>query len=327
MICSFLQTTYAVDVKHVARLNLGADLDTQVYQVKTNSMCDYFFKLRKENAFHESSVTIPKYLSDSGCKNVIAPVETIDQKLWSSLMGFKVILYPFINGKNAIERTFSNEQMVEFGISIKKLHSVNIPTDMAAVIPKEEFSEKWCTILKSSIQYIEQNIFEDVALHKTAVFLKEKSIQIQNIIERTKQLADVLQKQNLPYVLCHADLHKWNLLVSETGCVFIVDWDTLIFAPKERDLMFIGAGIEPDQSNIDKESELFYHGYGKTDVNHNAIAYYRYVRIVEDIAIYCQQIFFSNDDIKLKLKAFEYLASNFLTGRTVEKAYESDTLI
>lgn len=72
--------------------------------------------------------------------------------------------------------------MVEFGISIKKLHSVNIPTDMAAVIPKEEFSEKWCTILKSSIQYIEQNIFEDVALHKTAVFLKEKAFKYKTLL-------------------------------------------------------------------------------------------------------------------------------------------------
>lgn len=327
MIGQFLQATYAVDVKSVSRLNLGADLDTRVYQVKTNSTCDYFFKLRKDNAFHESSVTIPKYLSDSGCKNVVSPVETIDQKLWSFFMGFTGVLYPFINGKNAIERTLSNEQMIEFGASIKKLHSVNMPTDLAAVIPNEEFSEKWSTILKSLLKYIEQNIFEDVTLHKTAAFLKEKSVQIQNIIERTKQLADGLQKEELPYVLCHADLHKWNLLVSETGHVFIVDWDTLIFAPKERDLMFIGAGIEPDQSNIDKESELFYCGYGKTDVNHNAVAYYRYARIVEDLAVYCQQIFFSNDDTQSKFKAFEYLVSNFLIGRTVEKAYESDTLM
>jgi thiamine kinase-like enzyme len=53
--------------------------------------------------------------------------------------------------------------------------------------------------------------------------------------------------------LCHSDIHAANLLISN-GDFFIVDWDTLIMAPKERELMFIGAGIA-DKQNTDEKNQ------------------------------------------------------------------------
>lgn len=43
----------------------------------------------------------------------------------------------------------------------------------------------------------------------------------------------------LDFVLCHADFHDANLLIDPTGRLFIVDWDEIILAPKERDLVFV----------------------------------------------------------------------------------------
>ncbi|WP_394355812.1 phosphotransferase family protein [Candidatus Trichorickettsia mobilis] len=50
-------------------------------------------------------------------------------------------------------------------------------------------------------------------------------------------------KKPLEYILCHTDIHGWNLLIDKDGALYVVDWDTLIFAPIERDLMFIGTSI------------------------------------------------------------------------------------
>jgi spectinomycin phosphotransferase len=44
-------------------------------------------------------------------------------------------------------------------------------------------------------------------------------------------------------VLCHADLHTWNVLVDGDGRLWLVDWDEAILAPRERDLMFLVGGI------------------------------------------------------------------------------------
>ena len=49
---------------------------------------------------------------------------------------------------------------------------------------------------------------------------------------------------NIPtlFVLCHSDIHGGNILIADTGELYVVDWDDPILAPKERDLMFIGGG-------------------------------------------------------------------------------------
>jgi len=64
------------------------------------------------------------------------------------------------------------------------------------------------------------------------------------------------------FILCHADIHAWNLLIDVNGRLYIVDWDTLIFAPKERDLMFVGAGLGGNGHSLQEEETLFYQGYG-----------------------------------------------------------------
>jgi hypothetical protein len=45
-------------------------------------------------------------------------------------------------------------------------------------------------------------------------------------------------------VLCHADRHGWTVLVRGDDEVAIVDWDEPLLAPKERDLMFVGAASD-----------------------------------------------------------------------------------
>lgn len=69
---------------------------------------------------------------------------------------------------------------------------------------------------------------------------------------------------------------------------------------------------------------MFYQGYGPTDINQIAIAYYRYERIIEDIAVYCEQLFLSESGGADREEAFKNLQSNFLPGSTIEMARLSD---
>lgn len=85
-------------------------------------------------------------------------------------------------------------------------------------------------------------------------------------------------------------------MVDKEGALYIIDWDTLIFAPKERDLMFIGAGIWDSGRLPAEEESIFYKGYGQTEINQDAICYYRFERIIQDIGEYCEHIFLSDED-------------------------------
>ena len=83
--------------------------------------------------------------------------------------------------------------------------------------------------------------------------------------------------------MCHSDIHAGNILIDANGALYIVDWDNPVLAPKERDLMFIGGGQEFAGHTAQEEETLFYRGYGQTQIDPIALAYYRYERIIQDI--------------------------------------------
>jgi spectinomycin phosphotransferase len=73
-----------------------------------------------------------------------------------------------------------------------------------------------------------------------------------------------------------------------------------------------------------EEETLFYRSYGQTQIDPIALAYYRYERIIEDIAVFCEQIFLTDEGGDDREQSFHSLRSNFLPNNTIEIAYQSD---
>jgi spectinomycin phosphotransferase len=124
--------------------------------------------------------------------------------------------------------------------------------------------------------------------------------------------------------LCHSDIHAGNILIDASDAFYIVDWDNPILAPKERDLMYVGGGQMGAWHTPQEEETLFYRGYGRTQIDPTALAYYRYERIIADIAVYCEQIFLTNEGGRDREQSLQYLASNFVPNGVLEIAYKAD---
>lgn len=321
-IITCLKEEYGRDVEILSFLPLGADFNTAVYRVTERGGKDYFLKLRS-GAFLKASVSVPKYLVDLGVKEVIPSLATKTGQLWTNLGSFTLMLYPYVEGCNGIEAKLSKTQWGQFGSAIKKLHSFDIPSAITKDIPWETFSSECRETVKVFLTRIEKEVFEEPVAAKMATFLKSKSSEIVKLIRCTESFASTLQKQFLEYVLCHADIHGWNLMIDQEGAFYIVDWDTLIFAPKERDLMFVGAGIWDSGLNASEEKALFYQGYGPTKITRDALAYYRFERIIQDIGNYCEYIFLSDKGGDDRMQCFEHLQSVFLPNGAIERAYNT----
>jgi spectinomycin phosphotransferase len=257
-------------------------------------------------------------------QTLISPLVSQTGQLWASLESFKAILYPYVEGYNGVEVKLSDQQWIEFGATMKKLHSTNISNSIINNVPRETFSSKWRETVKAFLMRIENQVFEEPVAIKMALFLKSKSSEILNLVERAEKLAITIEKQPLEYILCHADIHGWNLIVEKERALYIVDWDTLIFAPKERDLMFVGAGIWDSGRSATEEESLFYQGYGQTKINQDAICYYRFERIIQDIGDYCEYIFLSDEGGDDRMQCFEHLLPVFLPNGAIERACQSD---
>jgi spectinomycin phosphotransferase len=105
-----------------------------------------------------------------------------------------------------------------------------------------------------------------------------------------------------------------------------VDWDNPLLAPKERDLMFIGGGIDQIWQS-EREETIFYDGYGQTAINLSALAYYRYERIIEDLAVIGEQLLLSEEGGADRERSYGWFTSNFEPGSTIEIAQKTDKLL
>ena len=322
-IIACLQSEYGLYIDMLDFLPLGADLNTVVYRAVARGGDPYFVKLRS-GIFDETSVELPKYFSDQGIRQVIAPLPSKTGRLWGHLDDYRIILYPFIEGRDGYEVVLSESQWAEFGAALKRIHTLSLPPALAGRIQRETFSPQWRHTVKTLLEQIPDAHFDDPVAKNTALFMTDRRKETLDLVERAERCAQVLMAQPPDFVLCHSDVHAANILVDARGAFYIVDWDNPILAPKERDLMFIGGAQGFIGRTAQEEEALFYQGYGPARVDPIALAYYRYERIVTDIAIYCEQLLFPSSHADDREQSFHYLASNFEPGNTIEAAYLAD---
>jgi spectinomycin phosphotransferase len=318
-----LQEEYNLGVAELTFLPIGADQGSAVYRVVTDDGIACFLKLRK--GFDEIIVTVPLFLKSQGIQEIISPFETKSKQGWTDFGTYKMILYRFIEGKNGFEMELTDQHRRILGMAFKRIHSIQVPSELKRLIPQETFSAKWRENLKSLQEQVENKTFDDPTAAKLAEFMKSERNEITHLIERTGQLASELRSKPLEFVLCHTDIHGGNILITENNDFYIVDWDAPLLAQKERDLMFIGGGIDyiwKSQQDI----AVFYEGYGKTNINFAMLAYYRYERIIEDLAAYGEQLLLTDEGGADRPEAYERFTGNFEPGNTIQIADKTESL-
>jgi spectinomycin phosphotransferase len=315
-IIACLRDSFGLRITRVAFLPLGW-VNNAMYRVSADTGTLYFLKLRRGN-FDEISVAVPAFLHAQGIRQVMAPLATASRDLWVHAHGFDWILYPFFEGKTGFEAVLSRAQWATFGQSIRAIHAATLPRGLAERVPRENYSPRWRDAVRAFHQQVGHGRYDDPIAASLAAFWLTKRDEIERIVERAEQLATALRQRAATLVVCHSDLHGRNVLVGAGDELAIVDWDEPILAPKERDLMFIGGGIGGIW-NSDQETRWFYHGYGQAEVDLHTLSYYRYERIVVDLAEDSQRIFGMRGSVEERQKALG-LANQFLPGNVVDMA-------
>jgi spectinomycin phosphotransferase len=230
---------------------------------------------------------------------------------------FKLILYPFIEGQDGYQKALTGEQWLDFGTALKGIHSAQVPPELKQRLSQETFSPHWRAMVKKFQAQVEEIQFAEPVAEKLAAFMRTKRSEIGIVVERAEALSRSLQEQLPKLVLCHADIHPGNLLICPHGPIYIVDWDSPVLAPKEKDLALVG-GCPAWNSSQDQAQ--FYKGYGAVEINPSALAYYRYERIVQDMAEFCKQLLLTDEGGEDREQSLQYFASNFLPGHEIELA-------
>lgn len=286
-----LHTAYGLDVADLEFLPLGHDAWAWVYRVRTNQSGSYFLKIRRQ-VINEPGLLVPHYLQEHGVTQCVAPLQTIAGTLWAELNNYSLILYPFIESNTGKDHGMTPQQWVAYGSVLRQIHNTAVDPDLAQLMRHETFEPTGISQVRDVEVHVAGKKFSDSSAQELATFWRERSDDINFVVEGVERLGRQMAKMAPDLVLCHADIHTANLLLDASGALWIVDWDETVLAPKERDLMFVvGGGISRSWVSTQDE-ELFLQGYGSTSVDPVALAYYRYAWAVNDIGEYGAQVFF-----------------------------------
>ena len=322
-----LRLNYGLTLDGLEFLPIGNDSSAWVYKVDDDGL--YYFLKVKRGDIPIASLDVPRFLHETGIEPVVAPIANNRGEYWTALDDFVLILYPYIVGQTGMDSGLTPFQWHELGTTLKRIHTIGFPAKFISEVPRESFipNRKWTKAIRSFKQMLAEAPFTDDLEREFAVFWQQHSAEIDHIVHRTETLGQLLRNQTLPFVLCHADFHTANVLIDDQMQIYIVDWDQPIFAPKERDLMFVVGGRIAGSGQNELE-QAFLNGYGQPDVDWLAVAYYRYEWVVQEIGDYVDRMFFAEDagtiTKKDSLKGFMQL---FQPGDVIEAAYDSEAYL
>lgn len=310
-------------------LPLGADLGSAVYRATARAGEPYFVKL-KFGPFDELAVLLSAWLRAQGISQIIAPLSASSGRPFAVTPDFTMLVYPFVEGHDAYAGELSDAQWAAFGGAVRQYQGARLPDDLARRLPRERYDPRWRDALREAMTRLDINVYKERIARRFAEFMAERRDRVLELVAMTDRLAGALQEAALPGVLCHTDLHPGNLLMCPDGRLFIVDWDAPLLAPRERDLMYPGGAQGfPGRSPAEEEAR-FFAGYGAVAVDLRSVAYYRLARVIEDLAIFCDQLLdlqardgAGSSDAERE-QALGWAMSNFLPGHTLEIAEQTE---
>ena len=322
-ITTALQASFGVPAAGLVFLPVGNDAASWAYRVQVAQGPAYFLKVRA-GANSMRGATVPSYLHRHGVPNVLAPLVTSAGAPYVLVESFALALYPMLEGRVGAEVGLSPAQWRQLGAAVRKVHAVPPTPQLAQTVEREAFRPTRRELL-GGLEALLPAAVGDPVVGELAGFWRARQEVIGALVRQADALGRQLARASFPQVLCHADLHTWNVLVDTDGQPWILDWDEAILAPKERDLMFVVGGIGHGLVGP-SDTDSFFQGYGQARIDPGLLAYYRCAWAVQDIAAYGEQALMAPGlGAASRRAAVEGFMDLFAPGNIIDLAQVSDT--
>jgi spectinomycin phosphotransferase len=287
-IITALRGGFGVEADALVRLPVGNDADSWSYRVETAGGPAWFLKVRA-GASPGKGAAVPARLRRHGVPNVLAPLAATTGASSVTVGRFALALYPLLAARPGAEAGLSPARWRELGATVRQVHAVPPAPELARLVGRETFRPSRRELLPELEAALAAAGPGDPVASELAGFWRARGDVIDALVDRADRLGRRLAGEPFPRVLCHADLHTWNVLVDAGGRLWIVDWDEAVLAPRERDLMFVVGGIGHGLVGPD-DTAAFFEGYGQADIDPRLLAWYRCAWAVQDICAYGEQV-------------------------------------
>jgi spectinomycin phosphotransferase len=291
-IAAAVEEQYGIPVRAVTWLPVGYDLNAAAYRIDAADGTAWFLKIRFGPA-QETALAVQQALIAAGIPNLLPPRPARSGALWIPIPGdpaYSATLAPFVAGDSAMVTGLTDEQWRTFGRALRALHDSGLGRQLRGLLSVDDFTLPSAALVRQLLGLTATTTFERPILADFAAFWQERAGQIIGMLTRAERLGRALQGRPWEMVLCHADIHAANILVGHEGEIYLIDWDGPKIAPRERDLLFV-IGSRIARTVTPHEEDRFFEGYGPAGIDPDALIYYRYERLIEDIGEIGKSVF------------------------------------
>lgn len=283
-----LDAHYGACADAIEFLPLGFDAEAAVYRVVARDGRRFFLKVRF-GAVHETALSVPHALQAAGIRRVLAPLPARSGRPWCAMGELGVVLYPWIDGRDAATVGMSREQWRAFGAAMRAIHDNGLATRFRGELRAETFALPSAAGVRGLAAVVASGDLPGPTARRFAAFWRDNAERIEATLARAEALGRALRARSREHVLCHGDIHAANILVGDDGAIHLIDWDAPLIAPRERDLLFV-VGSTIARTVLPDEEAAFFAGYGPVAIDPGALAFFRYERFVEDLGEFGRSI-------------------------------------
>src|SRR5262249_52814569 len=287
-----LREQYDVGPVVLEFLPRGLDTRAGLYRVVSDERIWYLVRV-KSGSLYEPGCFVPRFLWDRRIESVVPPIFNRRNSLWTQLGDWTVSVFTFLDGDTGWAG-MTDEHWKATGIIFKRIHEAALPYEMSQSLRKETFDPteyiRWVAAFERRLAGCEPGRPAERALY--ASWMTHRTT-IHRTLTALERLAGELQGRMFKQVICHADLHPGNLLRDRAGKVFVIDWEDVRMAPKERDFIFVKE--LQAKGSVLQDTVPFFQGYGQAEIDWVALAYYRHELVVQDLSECARNVFFRDD--------------------------------
>jgi spectinomycin phosphotransferase len=256
---------------------------------------NWFIKLSRTDTTAVARVTA--YLRDTlGLTFILAPIVGI-RPAAPKIKEYYLTVYPFTEG-TVLGSADLAPYKPEIGGDLRKLHEAHLPAEFRILLPQESF-DKFQDSAQELVARARAYTGEDELLRRLSKTVDLHSANIDVVLKNGQPLSDYCKRHAHSYelVVCHADIHPFNIMATRQSLVMI-DWDGIMLAPRERDLMFYAGDMRSPSD--------FHRAYGSAYVlNEDLITYYAYEWVLQEFTDYIGRLFDSTLSLKARRHALE----------------------
>jgi spectinomycin phosphotransferase len=241
---------------------------------------------------------------EAGLDFVVAPLPDDDGVVIHRVDArYAVTVSPLVAGEKSTFGAYeSAEERRLMGTVLGRLHAVS--EDVPAGLPRrEDLALPARRALEEALLELDREWAYGPFAEPTRRALRERVGRLEQRLREYDELVAAVRASAEPWVLTHGEPHRANVIRSPEGGVHLVDWDTTLIAPRERDLRMV---LDDDLTGWDE----YVAAAGDVSLNQEAVKLYERWWELCDITVFVDEFRRPHRRTEQTLATWEILAAN-----------------